>query len=182
VFRPLAGDGFSRSAHSKHGSLRSSDAKSFPLIIASHFGHILKHVESQQKTLGEQLTLGKITKEECDKALPELMTRVSEEILSDLFGRRKLYDISPSQISAAVEDARRSTLDAKGQCKETRLTPVYRMMLANWITIEGMTGPKELTHFLLPALGDKDFFVAYKRVKTICSRLRVRFRPRVKDI
>jgi hypothetical protein len=55
-------------------------------------------------------------------------------------------------------------------------------MLSNWVTIEKMTGPKELTHFLLPVLRDKDFFSAYDRVKQICSRMGVTFKSRVKEI
>jgi hypothetical protein len=64
------------------------------------------------------------------------------------------------------------------------LTPIYRAMLYNWMTVEKMTGPKELTNFLTPRLKGKSKSATGEqaRIATLCSRLKVKFRGKSRVI
>ena len=168
-------------ATAKHSSLEHIDFRVIALIWASFIGHAFEHLEASRKKPDAELAAGKISPQQHQERLkyasPEGLQNAIRENFSALY---KFDGAEPFEITRAVETARNKTFDKHGRRKETPLIPVYRLMWNNWITIEKMSGPKELTHFLLPVLGDQDFYAANDRVKQICSRLGVRFKPPVK--
>jgi hypothetical protein len=82
----------------------------------------------------------------------------------------------PTALAATV-DANRATFDGEGQLRETTLTPIYEKILENWAEVEAMSGPTELCRFLDPLLGNADQEKKFDRVKKLCRRVRVMFRP-----
>lgn len=165
----------------RHDAFDRIDFRVLPLITASFFGHSFEHIEAIRKKLDEQLATGKITKESYDSQIKLISREHLENTVSDWFADwSKHKEVSPFELTRAIEDARRKTFDKHGEPKETPLIPIYRVMLHNWITIENMSGPKALTEFLAPHLGNQAFEDKYERVKAICKRTRVRFRPFVK--
>ena len=78
------------------------------------------------------------------------MKLFSGELRQDFEKRKGRFTIRANEDH--VEDARRKTFDKHGRPKESPLIPIYRVMLYNWITIENMSGPKELANFLTPHL------------------------------
>jgi hypothetical protein len=77
-------------------------------------------------------------------------------------------------------EAKSKTFDKHGSRKETLLTPIYERILSEWPEIECLTGPKALTEYLSPLLCGQDFEAKYERVKAICKRKRITFKPFVK--
>jgi hypothetical protein len=101
-------------------------------------------------------------------------------LLAEMVFKRHPEDFLAFQ--AAFEEARKGTFDKHGGYKETQLTPVYRKIFASWEEIEGFSGPKDLTHFLLKDKENADFYAAYSSVKMMCSRLGIAFAKPVKEI
>jgi hypothetical protein len=97
-----------------------------------------------------------------------------------LGGWSKDEELKPFELIRKVEEARRKTFDKNGFPKESPLIPIYRVMLHNWITVEKMSGPKELANFLSPHLmgNSKSATGEITRIATLCSRLGLKFRAK----
>lgn len=159
------------------------DFRVVPLIIAAFVGHAFEHSKAYRNKLDEQLAKGEISPEEHKKQTEANSEEKIDEMMRKLMGQwSKSDNVKPFQITETVENARRKTFDKNGLPKESPLIPTYRLMLHNWITIENMSGPKELTHFLLTGKGNTDFYAEHDRIKKTCSRLGVKFKKVVKHI
>ena len=154
------------------------DLRVVPLMVASFMGHAVEHLEAFRKKIDEELATGKISPEQHSVALKQASLEQFDNLLRESFATwSKSDEVGPFELTRAVESARRKTVEQQKNPPKAALIPAYRTMLSNWITIEKMSGPKELTHLLMPVLGDKDFYVANVRVRQICSRLGVKFKP-----
>jgi len=157
------------------------DFRVLPLIMAAFLGHSFEHVESNRKKLDEKFSRGEISQEDYEKgkrtSSPEMMEKVCRDFLAKL---SKDEDAKPFELMRKVEEARRKTFDKNGLSKESPLIPIYRVMLDNWITIENMSGPKELANFLTPHLKGKSKSGTGEltRIATLCSRLGLKFRTK----
>ena len=88
----------------------------------------------------------------------------------------------PSKLFAFAEgfaQAKSDTFDKKGSLRETMLTKVYVEIFENWPAIEELSGPTALCAFLNPVLKGNitDSEMQLDRVKKICQRMGIRFKP-----
>jgi len=84
------------------------------------------------------------------------------------------------EFQEGFSEAQRKTFDKHGSRKETPLTPIYEKILSDWPKVESLSGPKALCENLSPLLGNQDFEDNYERVKKICQRMEITFKPFVK--
>jgi len=163
----------------------------FPRIDAQAVGTLAGHViamhEYLRVKLERALATGAISTQEhatftadhAKELSAEGLLRQLEPHVSRYF---KARPVAWLQFSEAMVSSRRKTLDDQGNLKETTATAVYSMILRHWPEVEEMSGPTELCAFLDPVLvgSDNDQDKKLDRVKKLCRRLEVRFRPFVK--
>jgi len=77
----------------------------------------------------------------------------------------------------AYAKARQSTFDESGSLKETTLTEIYRRILDDWIVIETLSGPTALCEYLSPLLPPGDPESKLDRIKKVCRRMKIAFKP-----
>jgi hypothetical protein len=160
------------------------DLHAMHVVLASFIGHSVEHFESARKKLNALRQAGQLSEKDYAEQLETLSRCSIEPAIREMFATwSKEPGANPLDLTRALENARRQTFDRDGNLKETPLTPVYEVMLSNWIRVENMTGPKELLNFLSPefkgSMEDAEREVG--RIATLCSRLGVRFRGRVKQ-
>src|SRR5438046_9929894 len=87
-----------------------------------------------------------------------------------------------SRLSEAVASAKDRTFDEQRGLKETTATKVYRAILADWPDVEALEGPTQLCRLLEKALqgSRNDPESKLDRVKKICARMGILFKPAVK--
>ena len=157
------------------------DPAAMELVLAAIFGHGLEHLEAARKKLDASKKNAEISEAEYAE-MSKSLESFDEMLEETLATWSKDKNLKLLDLTRAIENARRKTWDRHGRGKETSLTPIYRKMLSNWIIVENMTGPKELANFLYPnSKGDADAAQRqFKRVESMCNRLGLRFRGRVK--
>jgi len=160
------------------------DLQALQTVLASFMGHSVEHLESIRKKLDALRQSGQLSKKEYAEQIEELSRCSIEPAIREMFAMwSQDTSANPLDLTRTLENARGQTFDRHGNPKETPLTPIYAVMLSNWITIENMTGPKELMNFLSPkfkgSMQHAEREVA--RIATLCSRLGVKFRGRVKQ-
>lgn len=158
---------------------------------------LLKFPDPNPRTFGALVGHGVAMMMDLRQLFEEARGRIPEARLEEFRKRASLEDfqceIAPlvadyfkaeptafMAFQAGFSDAERNTFGKGGTRKETPLTPVYRKILDDWPEIEGLSGPKALTEYLSPLLGNQDFEDKYERVKAICKRMRITFKPFVK--
>ncbi|GEM_PF-2967144 len=162
-----------------------TDLRVLPFVHAAFMGHALEHLKAEQIELNKLRAAGLISAEDYADRISTFSPERVEEMLRDCFASwGKDEDLNLSELIRVVEEARAKTFDKNGGLKETQLTPIYRAMLYNWMTVERMTGPKELSVFLTPQLKGKSKSATGEqaRIATLCSRLGVKFRGKSRII
>jgi hypothetical protein len=178
----MTADSFSRFL-GKSSGMERFNLEVMQLVMASFLGHSVEHLAATRNDLDKRRKSGELSEKNYNQQLELLSLDVMETLMRETFALwSKDTSTKPADLTRAVEVARRETFDKYGRPKETPLTPIYRKMLSNWITVENMTGPKELVNFLYPnSKGDSEAAKReLSRISTLCSRLGVRFRGRVK--
>lgn len=150
-----------------------------PSIMGALVGHGLAYSHHIRKRI-----------EELKDVVPaERLEEISNQASLDKFHKKvvpaigKYLQQKPEsfvEFQAGYGHAERNTFDKHGSRKETPLTPIYEKILSDWPEIECLSGPKALTEYLSPLLGNQDFEDKYERVKAICKRMRITFKPFVK--
>jgi hypothetical protein len=163
----------------------------FPQIDAKILGTLIGHAFAMTAHLRTKLETavksGVLTQEDAADFEAEYAKQLSEEEFQREMQPHvsKYFDARPTkwvEFSEAMTVARRKTLDPDGSLKETTLTNVYSKILEDWPKVEEMSGPTELCAFLEPVLvgSENDPDKKLDRVKKLCRRLKIQFRPIVK--
>lgn len=156
-----------------------------PNFTPEHLGAIVGHA------LALALHMNELFEESKDILSPDQIAKYSEKLSLEKFQNEmspfvgevlKVKPLAFIDFQKGLANAQRNTFDKHGKFKETPLTPIYREIFSNWPEIERMSGPKELTHFLLKDKRNADFYAAYDNVKMMCSRLGITFAKPVKEI
>lgn len=150
-------------------------------VFAAIAGHVFEHFEKALKD-GKLTPTKTAENSAAGNEAPEVWTMEKFQktfvpsILKSLqFSPEKFLDFN-----SAFNTARKNTFDKKGFPKESPLTPIYRKIFWNWPEIEQMSGPKALCEYLSPHLGHQHPDEKYERVKKICQRMQIAFKPFVK--
>ena len=161
------------------------DFRVLPFIHSAFLGHALEHIKAEQAELDKLRAAGLISDKDYAERISVMSPERVEEMLKRCFSAWSQDEgVSLTELIKTFENARAKTFDKNGALKQTQLTPIYRAMLYNWMTVERMSGPKELSNFLTPYLKGKSKSATGEqaRIATLCSRLGVKFRGKSRTI
>ncbi len=152
-------------------------------VYGAMLGHFCAWMENSRRNLDRELAKGLISPDQHLEyaklsSLEFLQAQVAEPIADFL---KSNPDNWLAGVTAFAK-AKASTFDRSGSCKETTSTRVYYVILRNWPEIEELSGPTALAHFLRPVLegSENDPEKRLDRVKKVCRRMGITFKPFVK--
>jgi len=155
------------------------DFESFPEpeiiseVLGAFTGHAMAHLE-RETNASETLSADKSEGVEALKKSMDSMGNTAAKLFKKWPETFLIFQQSLIEAEDKTFDRRR------GVPKETPLTPIYRKILYNWRIIESLSGPRALTEFLSQDLGNQHIEDKYERVKAICKRMQITFKPIVK--
>jgi hypothetical protein len=152
-------------------------------VLGAMIGHASVMPHTLRSTADEALRVGALSQEK--------YAEYAEQFSSESFQAKmqphltNYFKARPNKwlgVCEAISEAKRKTLDEHGELKETTLTKVYAAILRDWEEIEELSGPTELCTFLKLVLdgSENDPEKKLDRVKKICRRMGIQFRPVVK--
>jgi hypothetical protein len=149
-------------------------------FLGSVVGHLIAISEKGRRDVARLADNRAISPTEFAHFQKELATSELVLVLGEYLRVRP--DIDLAAFSKALAEAKKKTFDSHGRPKDTTATEIYNTILANWPDIENMSGPSELCAFLEPVLkgSANDPEMKLDRVKKICARMGITFRPVVK--
>jgi len=150
-------------------------------------GHLLAHFIRHEPILRAAASQtpaqdkpGEPAKPDQKQSVPTL-DELQQQFVPTIAGYFNDFPIGFLDFNSALAEAKANTFDKAGNVKDKHRTPIYRKILSDWVEIEGLSGPKELTDYLGPKLlNDPEFERRYDRVKHICSDFKITFQPFVK--
>ena len=154
-----------------------------PRVLGAMIGHMVVMPETLRSTAAEALKAGNLSPEKYAEYVEEFSSeRFQIELQPHLNRYFKARPKEIIEVCEAIADAKKKTLDEQGRLKETTLTKVYSAILDDWPEIEELSGPTELCAFLKPVFigNENDPEKRLDRVKKICRRMGIQFKPPVK--
>ena len=166
------------------GSNRN-EAPPIPKLSGHDFGAILGHMTAHMKHGNEKAGEAREKNLLSDKESKHYATEFSldtfqNEIAPVICSFLKLRPTETVEFGLSFSAACGNTFTKHGGEKETPLTRIYRKIFSDWTEIENLSGPKALTEYLSELLGNQEFEKKYERVKVICKRMGITFKPLVK--
>jgi hypothetical protein len=171
--------------HDETQSLPNLDAASaFDLAhFGAFYGHLFAALENARREIDQALASGTISAEKHAVFVKHISLNVFQVAIEpQLASMLKSEPGGWLEWMTALTKAKASTFDKSGTRKETTLTRIYAAILKNWPEIEALAGPTALCAYLSPVLGGRkvDPEKQMDRVKKICQRMGITFKPFVK--
>jgi len=147
-------------------------------VFGALIGHCIALGESGLAMARELALAGKLSPEKLAEFTKDFSTDKVFGPLGDYMKARADSDLLP--LFEGMVDAKRKTFDRHGCSKETTATRIYRAIFDDWTEVEELSGPTQLCKFLDSTLSaeSKDPDRKLERVKKICARMGIIFRPK----